>query len=197
MDATPLIPYLPPDTAPLIERWLAPYAFRLVITRPRKSKFGDFRVPGRGETPRISVNADLPPLQFALTLTHEIAHLMVWSQHGRVRPHGRQWQIQFGELLRELAGVESLPDDYREALRRHARKPRSSAVYDQVLYGVLRRLEGDGSIWLDTLDIGARFQFDGRRFEKLSSQRTRCVCLDLDSGLRYRVHKSVSVDPLP
>ncbi len=196
MDLSPLDPYLPADTAPLVATWLAPYDFRLVVSRPRKTKLGDFRGPGRGQRPRLSVNADLKPLQFVLTLTHEIAHLMVWAKHGRVQPHGQQWRTCFGALLRELAAVESLPAAYRNALINHARRPRSSAAYDLELYGVLRRLERADERWLDDLHLGARFRFGNRRFEKLSAQRTRCICLDLDTGLRYRVPKTVAVEPL-
>ena len=58
---------------------------------------------------------------------------------------------------------------------------------------VIRRLEGDDSLWLDDIEIGEVFGLEGRRFQKLQSNRTRCLCLDLDNGLKYRVSKSVAV----
>jgi hypothetical protein len=78
-----------------------------------------------------------------LTLTHEIAHLNNWVKHGRrVAAHGPEWKAGFGALLRELSEVSSLPKDYREALRFHAQRPKSAAIYDAHLFQVLRKLEG-------------------------------------------------------
>ena len=58
------------------------YGFSLVITNPRSTKFGDYRPPQRGSNyHRISVNGDLNPFQFLVTLLHEIAHLIAWERH--------------------------------------------------------------------------------------------------------------------
>lgn len=194
MDLSRLDPFLPRETRPFIERWLAPYAYRLIIKGPRKTKRGDFRPPQRGKLATLTVNADLLPLQFLLTLTHEIAHLMVWAERGNLRrPHGQDWKRCFGALLRELAEVAALPDAFREALRHHAEQPKSCAERDPALMRALRGLEGDGSVWLDDVELGTEFSLEGRRFRKLESNRTRCLCLDLDNGHRYRVSKSVPV----
>ena len=89
MDLRPLDAYLPPDTRPLLERWLNDSTCRLVVKGPRKTKRGDFRPGQRGQVPTLTINVDLKPLQFLLTLTHEIAHLLVWQNCGHLRqPHG-------------------------------------------------------------------------------------------------------------
>ena len=49
MDLSIIQPLLPTgDVLPLMEAWTAPYDFDLKITRPRKSKLGDFRPPKPG-----------------------------------------------------------------------------------------------------------------------------------------------------
>ena len=194
MDLEALDPFLPPDTRPLVEKWLAPHAVRLVVKRPRKTKRGDFTPPQRGKMPTLTVNADLSPLQFMLTLTHEIAHLMVWAEKGNTRrPHGAGWKRCFGRLLDELATVDSLPAEYREAIGAHGRNPKSSAHCDVRLLEVLRRLEGGDDHWLDDVSVGGHFSFRGRRFEKLKSNRSRCLCRDLDDGQKYHIAKTASV----
>ena len=108
----------------------------------RRSKLGDFRRPRHGRGAQITVNRDLPPLQFLLTLTHEIAHLHAFGSHRRrIRPHGKEWKNCFAVLLRELAAVETLPHDYRNALLEHASNPRATAQQDLKLWAVLQEIE--------------------------------------------------------
>ena len=93
MDLSPLKEFLPPKTLPLFEAWLTPHPFRIVVTRPRRSKLGDFRSSPYEDRPTITVNGDLESHQFALTLTHEIAHLMTFEKYGhRIRAHGPEWK---------------------------------------------------------------------------------------------------------
>ena len=87
MHLTELLPFLPNGTLPLFEAWLCPYHFRIVVTRPRRSKLGDFRMgtADGGPSSRLMVISNPTSL---LTLTHEIAHLMTFTEHGwSVRPH--------------------------------------------------------------------------------------------------------------
>ena len=65
------------------------------ITKPRKSKLGDFRIliNGRGQ---ISVNENLNRYAFLITITHELAHAFVWKRYKtRVMPHGKEWKSTF------------------------------------------------------------------------------------------------------
>ena len=83
MDFSTIQPLLPTgDVLPLIEAWTAPYDFDLKITRPRKSKLGDFRPPKPGKRSSITMNEDLGPYQFLTTFVHELAHLIIWEKYG-------------------------------------------------------------------------------------------------------------------
>jgi SprT protein len=189
---------LPATTWPLVSEWLAPFPCSVLMTRPRKTKIGDFR-PARPNRPTtITLNRDLAPYQMLLTLTHEIAHLINWSQNGRmVAAHGPEWRAFFSELLLTLSETSALDPRFCAAIQNHAKRPRSSALYDEALYRVLRQLENSKQTVLGDLPEGAGFLFRKRAFTKISSQRSRCVCRAEDTGARYRIAKLAPVAPHP
>jgi len=186
---------LPEHTYDMVTTWLSPYACAIKLSRPRSTKFGDFRPASRARPATITVNSDLPPLRMLLTLTHEIAHLVAWESHGRrIRPHGAEWKSCFAELLDQLAAVNTLPSPFRSALRKHALHPRSTASLDPNLSGVLRELERPEEQSLAALSIGDSFRFRGRPYRKLASHRTRCTCLDIDRNLKVRISMMAPID---
>ncbi|MBY5993612.1 SprT family zinc-dependent metalloprotease [Ferrimonas balearica] len=46
--------------------------------------------------------AENPEAFLKEVVPHEVAHLLVWHCHGKVAPHGRQWQ----GMMRDLFGLE-------------------------------------------------------------------------------------------
>ena len=187
--------WLPEGVSTLFDGWLSRHNVRLQLKAPRQTRLGDFSVPGLGETPTITLNTDLPPFQVMVTVTHELAHLYTWYQHGgRVKPHGSEWRQQFRELLLELARIQSLPGALRGALRKHARKPSSATHHDPHLLNVLRMLDGDKGLYLGEIPVGTQFVFRGRQFIKISDARTRCRCRERASGLDYHISKVAEVD---
>ena len=185
-----------PAARALVNSWLSGSVCRIKLTRSRSSKYGDFRPASRGRSPQITVNGDLPTFRFLLTLTHEIAHLMVWRTHQlSVQPHGPEWKRQFADLLRELALLDDLPTLFRNAILRHARRPKASGGLDTQLAQALQTLDGGEPI-LDSIPIGAIFSMGDRTFRKISVQRTRCLCLEIETGQRYRVARSATVTPV-
>ena len=174
-----------------------PVRFRLQLKKPRRTKLGDFRPPRRGQLPHITVNVDLPPHAFLVTLTHEIAHLLTWNQFGsRVQPHGPEWRHCFAQLLEQLAHLECLSDPFRRGLAQHAQRPMSSTHRDPEFYRLLRILDGMTGTLLDELPVGAHFHFGGRHFIKTKTRRTRCLCHAPAEGVDYQISRLAEVDPI-
>lgn len=71
-------------------------------------------------------------------VTHEVAHIVCWWRHGRVRPHGAAWKALVAEAGC-VPSVRMLPRDTRLPPRRpRRRRVRRSAVAS--LHGFLRSL---------------------------------------------------------
>src|ERR1035437_5230864 len=89
---------------------LTEHSVRLLITRNRKSKSGDYRAPFKQLGYRISINGTLNPYAFLIVFLHEIAHLEVWNKHhNRVLPHGLEWKTTFSRLAIPVMKKEVFP----------------------------------------------------------------------------------------
>ena len=198
MDFSTIQPLLPTgDVLPLIEAWTAPYDFDLKITRPRKSKLGDFRPPKPGKRSSITMNEDLGPYQFLTTFVHELAHLIIWEKYGhRAAPHGKEWKQCFGALLISLAEVHPWPEVYKKAILEHATRPKSAVGGDPGLQSILLQLDGkDDEVLLQDLAPGDEFNIKTRRFRYQKCHRTRALVLDLGNKRLYTIPLVARIDP--
>lgn len=173
----------------------------LIISRPRRTRLGDYRPPRRGHVRhRITVNEDLNPYAFLTTLLHEIAHLEVAvSLRRRVRPHGPEWKRAFGRLLEPVVADHGLPDDVAAALRRMIVNPRASSCSDRHVLAALTRHDDTGPVVrLDDLPPGSVFRLEsGRTFRHRRRLRTWHLCTEIRSRRAYRVRGTSRVEPLP
>ena len=192
-----LTPFLPEGTLPLVEAMLKDESFHLVITKPRKTKLGDFRPPQRGETPRLTVYGNLNPYAFLITLVHEVAHLKTWNRYkNRVKPHGQEWKDCYKDLLLTFVGQNVFPPEVEQIVYNHAQKPGYSSASDAELTLALRAFdEPDGTTTLNTMQPGDQFTLNGRHFQIDQKLRTRFLCTDLTNGKKYRVHGLAQVEP--
>ena len=71
----------------------------LKIVNERVTRHGDYRKMPNGQH-QITVNANLNPYRFLITLVHEIAHLIAFQKYGRfIKPHGKEWKHTFQRLM--------------------------------------------------------------------------------------------------
>jgi hypothetical protein len=171
----------------------------LLVTRSRLSKHGDFKVEHNGNAPRISVNYNLNPYAFLITLLHELAHFMVWDhlkhKYRLIKPHGTEWKMQFQELMSPFLNEKVFPSPLLEILILHMRNPKASSSSDLKLLKELKRFDkGEMSPVLADFQIGDHFLFRNASFRVIKKNRTRYLCEHLQSKRRYLIHAMAEVE---
>jgi SprT protein len=181
--------YLPERTSVIVMDYLHQYKVHLTITRERQSILGDYRHRTHRENHRISINGNLNPYAFLVTLLHELAHLLTFEKYGnRVSAHGAEWKSLFSTLLKTIVEQQLLPDDIQQELMRTLRNPAASSCAEEGLMRVLRKYNPvrEGHCLLEELPSGAHFRIrDGRMFSKEAKLRKRYKCRELVTGTYY------------
>lgn len=194
----PLEPFLPSGTLPLIEAMLQHEHYHIVITKPRSSKLGDFRHPRPGEVPKLTVNGNLEPYNFLITLVHEIAHLKTWRKYqNKVKPHGAEWKNCYSDLLSSFFGKNLFPENFEKALLAHAKEPKYSTHSDAELMAVLYSLEknkvADNLAALNELPLGTVFHLQQKVFRIEEKLRKNYLCSEINTGQKYRINPMARV----
>lgn len=195
-----LNPYLPEGSLPLLEPLLRRYPLKLVISKARSTKFGDYRLPGKDKVHRISVNGNLNPYAFLITLIHELAHLEAFEHYGaRIKPHGSEWQACYLELSQPFFEAEVFPPQLDSAFRRHLAKGKASSASDPQLMRILRSYDPaseQSQPQLEEIPFGSYFRLNDKVFKKGQKSRVRYRCLNLENKREYMVHPLVRVNPI-
>jgi len=181
----------------LVGNWLITSPVPVFLSKTRRSKHGDFRVPRNGKQAYITINHDLHPVEFLVTLAHEIAHYRNWTRYGRrVKPHGQEWRNEFRAMLAEVLKAEILEKEVAAEVVQH--------YFKRVLIGSgtsekLNRLlgktqENSNVLHVSDLPEGARFTLrSGKTFIKGKKLRKRYQCCDAFSSRIYTVHPMAEV----
>ena len=182
--------FLPPNTFDQVAPFFKNHTIHLTLTHERKSVLGDYRCP-TPEKPyhRISVNANLNPYSFLITLLHELAHLLTFIHFKfNAAPHGHEWKTQFRHILIPFMGKRAFPPDVEKALLSYLHDPAASTCTDPDLYKALYRYDEHKPGWklIDDVPLNQFFETeDGRVFQKLETLRTRSKCKDIKNGKVY------------
>ena len=181
--------YLPPGTSEKVMTFLHQFKVHLTIAKERKSILGDYRHRTHHTNHRISVNGSLNRFSFLITLLHELAHLLVFEEHGnKVLSHGKEWKFIYGNLLRQFLQERVFPADIESELLRSLKNPAASSCAEDDLLRVLRKYDAKESTHRLLEELLPNIQFrldDGRIFQKGPKLRKRYKCTEVKTGKEY------------
>lgn len=190
--------YIPEAAIPQVYQWLQEYYIHLKISRKRSSKLGDYRSPHKGKGHQITVNHDLNPYSFLITLIHEIAHMLVWDKYrNRVRAHGKEWKETYRELMVPFFDMEIFPEDIDSALTNYLSNSYASSGSDLNLGRALQKYDSDPGLTLENIPEGSVFSLpNGMAFKKGTLNRKRYRCTRIDNNKVYLVSALIRVELL-
>ncbi|MBD3636362.1 MAG: SprT-like domain-containing protein [Crocinitomicaceae bacterium] len=183
-----LRPFLPAGSEVYVAEFIVEKTVHFTVSKPRKTKLGDYRQPWDGKPHRISVNGNLNKYAFLITTIHEMAHLTTHEKYGnRVKSHGTEWKSEFKKLFQPLITRELLPTDVSMAVNNYLKNAKAASCSDDKLYRVLRRYDKDPSTLVEHLEQGDIFELKGKRFILGKKLRKRYECKEVNTGRTYRV----------
>ncbi|MFT7591452.1 MAG: SprT protein [bacterium] len=190
--------YLPAGVASLIWDRVEKDNVRFRISKPRKSKLGDYRPPFGNKGHRISVNADLNPYSFLITVLHEFAHLETWNRFKNTRkPHGKEWKEDFKALLVPFLKEDVFPETIEKALEQYLINPAASSCVDISLMRALAKFDAHPQLFVESLPEGSRFKLsNGLVFEKGVKLRKRYRCKCISNNRWYFVSATATVEQI-
>ena len=181
--------YLPPGSFDDVAYYLQHYKVQLTITRERSSVLGDYRNSYAGKNHRISVNGNLNPYAFLVTLLHELAHLFTYERYGhKVSAHGPEWKNEYSKVLAKFLLKKVFPADIHKVLLKTLQNPSASSCAETPLLRVLHHYDKkkEGVSLVESLPEGALFKVKGGKvFRKEEKMRKRYKCVEISTGKIY------------
>ena len=178
--------FIPEESFEDTVHFIRTYNVHLTVTRQRQTILGDYRHRFGNKTHRISVNGNLNPYSFLITLLHELAHLFTFERYGnRVSAHGREWKSEFSAILKKYIDKNIFPPDIRNALTASLHDPAASSCGDENLLRVLRKydLQKENIALAEQLKPGEQFRIKGGRIFRMGNKvRTRYKCMEVKTG---------------
>ena len=180
--------YIPDKAAQLVLDYINLHKVHLTITKERKSVLGDYRHATTYNNHRISINGNLNKYSFLITLIHELAHLITFTQYkNRVDPHGKEWKRIYGVLLKDFLHPEIFPPDLLYYLNDSLHDLPASSCSDEKLMRVLKKYDkGNGLVLVEQIGEGKLFDAGkGKLFRKGKKLRKRYQCIEIATGKLY------------
>jgi hypothetical protein len=194
-----LIRYIPACYIPYVVDLMFSEKLAFRISKPRKTKAGDYRPPFNGEPHRISINGDLNPYAFLITTVHEFAHMTTHVKYGgKVLPHGIEWKNEFKRLLIPVLEQKELPETIEKALMRSLHNLKASSCSDIHLMRALREFnEVDHDMeLLENIGNNMYFRLGKMTFQRGILRRRKYLCTEVKTGKKYLVNRLAEVEPL-
>ena len=181
--------FLPPGIYQPVEDYLRRFRIHLTIAKQRKSILGDYKHRTHVHNHRISVNGNLNPFAFLITLIHEIAHLLTFEQFSnKVYAHGMEWKNIYSMLLQQFLEHKIFPADIEKELMISLQNPAASSCAEDGLIRVLRKydINNDGYKLVEEIPVNGLFKLEDERiFKRGEKQRKRYKCIEVNTGKVY------------
>lgn len=195
-----LLAYVPEGTILYLCRYFSQKPVEIQITRSRKTKYGDFRPSLNEKVNKITINKDLNPYAFIVTLIHEAAHLECWLKYkNRIKPHGKEWKLNFKQLMQPYIELQIFPSDIVSALNNYLINPSASSCSDLTLMKSLKAYNPvkDNVFFLEELPENTIFILNNNRvFQKGAKRRKLFKCKNLNNKRYYLINPLCEVRPV-
>ncbi len=166
------------------------------VVPQRVTRHGDYRQLPSGSH-QITINANLNPYRFLLTLIHELAHLEAFKNYGlRIKPHGKEWKLVFRQLFLPFLRPEIFPQEVLPYLAHYFKNPKASSDSDADLSLALKSYDPENEKnYIFELPVGTQFKIhNGRVFTKGNKRVKRFECTENSTGRTYLFSPSAEVE---
>jgi hypothetical protein len=185
--------YIPKNAINGVQSLIEKHKINLKIVNQRLTKHGDFRQLPNGEF-QITINNNLNPFQFLLTLIHEIAHHTTFEKYGRIRPHGKEWKQQFQYLMLPFLNPSIFPNQILTPLAHYLKSPKASTDSDVRLSLALKgNTAENGKNFVFELPTNCTFVFKNKMYIRGKKRKTRIECLQLTTNRMYLFNQNTEV----
>ncbi|WP_339626481.1 SprT-like domain-containing protein [uncultured Winogradskyella sp.] len=193
---TLLLDFVPSPSIHLLVNLLDADNLSVKIKNERKTRHGDYRQLPNGKH-QITVNSNLNPYRFLITLVHEVAHFEAYKIHGKtIKPHGKEWKQTFQHLMLPFLRPEIFPLELLPLLAKHFINPKASSDTDTQLAFALKQFnEPNDKHYVFEVSLGQDFKlYNGRVFKMGNKRRKRFECVEVKTGKLYLFNPNAEVE---
>ena len=187
--------HIPDSAIDYIDGLLDHDGLTVVVKPARKTRHGDYKLMPDGRH-QITINNNLNPYRFLLTLVHEIAHFDAFLNYGRtIKPHGKEWKLTFRELMLPLINPQIFPDNLLPLVAKHFKNPKASSDTDVELAYALKAYDPpNDAVLVRDVPYGVQFSlYNGKIFSKGHKRVKRYACVEIKTGKLYLFNPNAEV----